>query len=161
MTPSPHTTSSTSIAASWRARLRRLAPLLLAVALLGAACAKRPEPASGPSAAQQALALINQYRQSHNQLPLQFDERLAEQAQEHNVLMRRAGKLSHEGFDQRFEQTGRRMCVENVSWNAQTPAELVNDWRNSPGHNANLLNSSVRYAGVALDHGYATYLACD
>jgi uncharacterized protein YkwD len=146
----------------WSKRLLALLPALLLIgALTCAACSKPPTPASGPTAAQQTLSLVNQYRQSHNQPPLMFDDRLADLAQEHNVLMRRAGKLSHEGFDQRFGQTGRRMCVENVSWNAMTPTELVNDWRNSPGHNANLLNSEVRYAGIALDNGYATYLACD
>jgi len=141
--------------------LRQALLLSLLLVLAGASCGKPPTPASGPTAAQQVLALVNQYRQEHGQGELLFDERLADLIMEHVKDMRRRGKLSHEGFQQRFEQSGRKMCVENVSFNALTPAEVVSDWRNSPGHNANLLNASARYAGVAIEGGYAAYIACD
>jgi len=143
-----------------RFRLYALA-LAVTLALPATACSKQPLPLSAAAAAQETLARINQYRQSRNQIPLELDEKLAALAQEHNLAMRRAGRLSHDNFQQRFDQSGRMMCVENVAWNALTPAAIVEDWRNSAGHNANMLNSQIRNAGVAIDAPYATFFACD
>lgn len=43
--------------------------------------------------------------------------------------------------------------AENLQKGAQTPAQVVNSWMNSPGHRANILRENMKYLGV----GYYRY----
>ncbi|MBQ7646710.1 MAG: SafA/ExsA family spore coat assembly protein [Clostridia bacterium] len=41
-----------------------------------------------------------------------------------------------------------RTAGENIAYGQRTPAEVVTAWMNSPGHRANILNSSFKQIGV-------------
>ena len=52
-----------------------------------------------------------------------------------------------------------RAAAENIAGGQSTPEAVVNSWMNSPGHRANILNSSLRKIGVGYARGgqYGTY----
>lgn len=52
-----------------------------------------------------------------------------------------------------------RTAAENIAGGQSTPEAVVNSWMNSPGHRANILNSSLRKIGVGYARGgqYGTY----
>ena len=52
-----------------------------------------------------------------------------------------------------------RAAAENIAGGQPTPEAVVNSWMNSPGHRANILNSSLRKIGVGYARGgqYGTY----
>lgn len=52
-----------------------------------------------------------------------------------------------------------RAAAENIAGGQLTPEAVVNSWMNSPGHRANILNSSLRKIGVGYARGgqYGTY----
>ena len=68
--------------------------------------------------------------------------------------------LSHEGFQERFRQSDRSLCVENVGWNYQTPEDQFRSWKTSGEHNKNLLNKKITHAGIAQTGAYVTFFAC-
>jgi uncharacterized protein YkwD len=74
--------------------------------------------------------------------------------------MMRARRLSHDEFPSRVRRSGYAMCVENVGWNYPTPADQMKAWRESPGHDRNLLDARVTHAGVAVAGDYITFIAC-
>ncbi len=107
------------------------------------------------------LEFINQYRARHGSSPLLFDAGLYELARKHSAYMDKRGELSHDHFDQRFEQSGKSFCAENVGWNARTPDAQFKAWRNSHGHNSNMLNKKAKKAGISRVGAYVTFFACD
>lgn len=46
-----------------------------------------------------------------------------------------------------------RAAGENIASGQSSPAQVMNDWMNSPGHRANILNSSFSKIGVAYYNG--------
>jgi uncharacterized protein YkwD len=77
--------------------------------------------------------------------------------------MKRAGRLSHDGFKTRFraaQKSGVTGCVENVGWNYPTPAGQFEGWQGSEGHNRNMLDPKITGAGVARAGTYVTFFAC-
>jgi uncharacterized protein YkwD len=116
--------------------------------------------AEPPAYAAELASLVNQYRAGENIAALKIDARLGELAREHSAAMKRANRMSHDGFQARFRRTGYAMCVENVGWNYPTPAEQMKAWRASPGHDRNLRDARVTHAGVGVAGAYVTFLAC-
>ncbi len=47
---------------------------------------------------------------------------------------------------------------ENIALGQKTPEQVMNDWMNSPGHKANILNSKYKYIGVGVDGNAWTQL---
>jgi uncharacterized protein YkwD len=68
--------------------------------------------------------------------------------------------LNHDGFNDRAARSGFSYCVENVGWNYSTPEAQFEGWRNSSGHNQNMLNTHIGYAGISKVGSYVTFLAC-
>ena len=91
---------------------------------------------------------------------LRFDDRLNHLAMTHSFAMSRQKRMSHANFDERFQRSGSRMCVENVGWNYPTPLKLFDGWRHSSGHNDNMLKDGVYYVGIAEVGKYVTFFAC-
>ena len=65
--------------------------------------------------------------------------------------------MTHTGSDgsnarQRLDRVGYawRAYGENVAWNQQTPAAVMNAWMNSSGHRANILNCAFTEIGVGV-----------
>jgi uncharacterized protein YkwD len=89
---------------------------------------------------------VNQYRQSQNLPPLTIDPIISAQAKAHSEQMARAGRIGHEGFNDRVQSVSKeivyRSAAENVGYNvgyAQPEAIAMEDWIGSPGHQKNLV----------------------
>ncbi len=116
---------------------------------------------SGNSAYEtQLLELISAYRTSNALSPLSFDALLNSLAAEHSEYMHANNSMNHDGFNDRAARSGFSYCVENVGWNYSTPEAQFEGWRNSSGHNQNMLNTHIGYAGISKVGSYVTFLAC-
>jgi uncharacterized protein YkwD len=116
---------------------------------------------SGLSSYEERLFMhINQYRMANGLNPLAMDESLTRLAEHHSVHMEEKNVLSHERFNERFSQSGRALCVENVGWNYQTPEDQFRAWKTSGAHNKNLLNKKITHTGIAQTGAYVTFFAC-
>jgi uncharacterized protein YkwD len=107
------------------------------------------------------LTYINQYRIANGLNRLSADESLTILAERHSTYMQGKNVLSHEHFDERFRQSRRSLCVENVGWNYPTPETQFRAWKNSRDHNANLLNKRIKHAGISKVGSYVTFFACN
>lgn len=136
-----------------------LVTLLLAAHPWPAHCASFDDK-SASLYARTLLEQINNYRIVNGLPPLRFDDRLNHLAMTHSFAMSRQQRMSHANFNERFERSGSRMCVENVGWNYSTPLKQFDGWRHSAGHNENMLKEGVRYAGIAEVGKYVTFFAC-
>ena len=135
--------------------------LILMLALT--ACAAPPPvviPAENSDYSQALLERINLYRLEHGLNPLRPDPALARLARNHCAEMFQRRKMHHRHFKERLAQAGSRVCVENVGWNFASPLQLFDGWRQSRGHNRNLLEDRVNRVGVAEVGRYVTYFAC-
>ena len=108
----------------------------------------------------QLLALISAYRTSNALAALSFDALLNSLAAEHSEYMHANNSMSHDGFYDRAARSGFSYCVENVGWNYPTPEAQFEGWRNSSGHNQNMLNTHIGYAGISKVGSFVTFLAC-
>jgi uncharacterized protein YkwD len=108
------------------------------------------------------IRLINQYRQANGKGPLSMDSTLTRAAQDHTDWMRGpTGKFSHEGkngssFTDRIQAAGGRPgpWAENIS-GYSTPQDVVNNWKNSAGHNRNMLGPYCK-VGIGYRGSYWT-----
>jgi hypothetical protein len=124
------------------------------------------------SEAQSFLGLINNYRAQNNLGPLSIDSALQDSANwmSNDMLTSCiAGKYtcSHTDstgrtFDQRLRDFGypagtTASAGENIAWGynggATTAQQVFNLWKNSPGHNANMLGSSYVAIGISRSCG--------
>ena len=139
--------------AGWRADL---------LASLGLDCSDNdPACPTGEGGFESSLReLINGYRQQTGLGHLVFDPQLYQLAQTHSTNMQEVDVLSHDGFQDRYDASGYRTCVENVAWNYPTPESLLSGWQNSSGHDRNLLNQNISFVGVARTGPYTTFFAC-
>ncbi len=108
----------------------------------------------------EAVQLINQYRAGKKLSALTRDSRLDALAGSHSRYMAAKDDLSHDGFNERFNQANMQSCAENVAWNQITASELVNDWIASPVHDKNLLKPNVTRVGMGRAKGYTAYFVC-
>lgn len=106
------------------------------------------------------LEQINNYRQVNGLPPLRFDAGLTRLAKNHSFAMFQQKRMSHRNFDERFERSGSRLCVENVGWNYSNPLKQFDAWRHSSGHDENMLKDGVSKAGIAEIGKYVTFFAC-
>jgi uncharacterized protein YkwD len=123
---------------------------------------------TGTVDAGEAAALISAYRKSRGLPPVTVDPTLTRIAVAHAQRMASADKMAHvlpgEGsFQQRLAAGGFQpsMAAENVAAGQKSLADVLESWRKSPGHNANLLLPNVSRIGIALsiarDSRYKTY----
>ena len=108
----------------------------------------------------QLLELISAYRTINALSPLSFDAFLNSLAVEHSDYMYTNNSMNHDGFYDRAARSGYSYCVENVGWNYPTPEAQFEGWRNSSGHNQNMLNTHIGYAGVSMVGSFVTFFAC-
>jgi uncharacterized protein YkwD len=125
---------------------------------------------AGSVDAGEAAALISQYRRSRGLSGVTVDPTLTRIAAVHAKRMAAADKMAHvlpgEGsFQQRLTAGGftAAMAAENVAAGQDSLADVLEAWRKSPGHNANLLLPNISKIGIALaiaeDGKYKTYWA--
>jgi uncharacterized protein YkwD len=124
-----------------------------------------PEAGNLPAVRAAVLCLINQERARHSELPLTPNSHLQASAEAHNSDMiannyfehvspagstpvdrdREAGYLPNESVGY--------VIGENLAWGTyqlSTPQSIVSAWIASPGHLANILESSYRDTGIAI-----------
>jgi uncharacterized protein YkwD len=124
-----------------------------------------PKPVSCPkdNFQNEFMCLLNNYRASNGKARLAYDTNLQRAAQYYsNYMSQHKSPLSHTAdgnlFYQRCELNGTTCRGENIAWNFNTsPQALFDAWRNSPGHNANMLGNYTS-TGLALSGAYATNL---
>lgn len=110
------------------------------------------------------LELINAHRAVNGAGPLQINEEMNAAAQGHSDWMAATQTASHTGENgsshtDRCDDAGTWCMAENVAYNGNALAnaqDFFRGWRDSEGHNINMLNSSFDYIGIGLRDGYAT-----
>jgi uncharacterized protein YkwD len=110
---------------------------------------------------QRALQAVNDARLSQGLWALTAAPELQAIAQDHSVSMAATRRLTHAGFQARFDRTSSDLCVENVAAGTQQPAVLVAAWERAPQHRRNLFERRIRRAGIAAVNGYVTLFACE
>lgn len=118
---------------------------------------------SNPAFIARVLELTNQFRAQNGLSPLKANVELDAAAEGHSEDMANQDYFSHTGKDgsqpwDRAKEVGyeANSMGENIAAGYSTPEAVVEGWKNSPGHRANMLNASYTELGV----GYF-YLAND
>ncbi len=107
--------------------------------------------------AKMACDIINGYRKEKGLKPLKLSPELTEAAKAHARDLAKWDRISHYGSDgsnpwDRVKRTGykARLTAENVGTGQIDFTEVMKGWKDSPGHNKNLLMSDADHMGVAL-----------
>lgn len=103
----------------------------------------------------EVVRLVNEIRESHGLKPLIQDWQLSRVARYKSQDMRDAGYFSHTSptYGSPFNMMKNfgityRTAGENIAKGYSTPKAVVDAWMSSPGHKANILNSSYTHIGV-------------
>ncbi len=107
--------------------------------------------------AEMARDLINQYRKQSGLKPLQLNAELTTAAKNHSRDLAKWDRISHFGSDgsnpwDRVKRSGynAKLAAENVGTGQVTIDEVFKGWKESPGHNKNLLLADAEHMGIAL-----------
>ncbi len=107
--------------------------------------------------AEHARDVINKYRQASGLKALKLNASLTEAAKAHSRDLAKWDRISHYGSDgsnpwDRVKRTGysAKVAAENVGTGQITIDEVLKGWKESPGHNKNLLLGDVEHMGIAL-----------
>jgi uncharacterized protein YkwD len=106
---------------------------------------------------QQARDLINKYRREKGLKPLVLNAQLSEAAKAHSRDLAKWDRISHYGSDgsnpwDRVKRVGypAKVAAENVGTGQVNFVEVLKGWKESPGHNKNLLLTDGTEMGLAL-----------
>ncbi|WP_029423214.1 CAP domain-containing protein [Alicyclobacillus macrosporangiidus] len=104
--------------------------------------------------------LVNQQRAKAGLKPLALNSKLSALAMQKAADMYQNHYFSHISptYGSPFDMMQREgisftYAGENIAEGQTTPQQVMNDWMNSPGHRANILNLHYDTIGVAYDHG--------
>lgn len=107
--------------------------------------------------AERAMALINAYRREQGLKPVTLNSELTAAAKNHSKDLAKWDRISHYGSDgsnpwDRVKRAGynARVAAENVGTGQATIEEVMKGWKESPGHNKNLLLPDAQHMGIAL-----------
>ena len=107
--------------------------------------------------AEMARDLINAYRKEKGLKPLKLNPELTEAAKGHSRDLAKWDRISHYGSDgsnpwDRVKRSGykARLAAENVGTGQVDFGEVMRGWKDSPGHNKNLLLPDADHMGIAL-----------
>ena len=113
---------------------------------------------------EEVVTQTNEFRKSQGLEILVTNDELNKLAQKHSEAMAKGTTpFGHNGFDERNEQAAASIKSlhsfgENVASGPETAVEVMNDWKNSPGHRSNLLGKSFKYIGVGVARSAAGQL---
>lgn len=106
---------------------------------------------------EKARELINAYRKQNGLKPLKLNAVLSIAAKEHSRDLAKWDRISHFGSDgsnpwDRVKRAGynARIAAENVGTGQTSIDEVMKGWKESPGHNKNLLLADADHMGIAL-----------
>jgi uncharacterized protein YkwD len=107
--------------------------------------------------AEMARDIINAYRKEKGLKPLKLNPELTAAAKNHSTDLSKWDRISHYGSDgsnpwDRVKRTGykARLTAENVGTGQIDFSEVMKGWKDSPGHNKNLLMNDADHMGIAL-----------
>lgn len=103
------------------------------------------------------LNALNEYRRANNLPEFSINQSLLNAAKWQSSDMATKNYLGHvdsqgRGFDVRFTDFGyntNTYIAENVAAGYETASDVLQGWKNSPGHNANMLNGNLRVIGIS------------
>jgi uncharacterized protein YkwD len=113
-----------------------------------------------PAGADKALIdevfnLLNAHRAANGRSALAYDAKLELAMQGHCQHMAQHTFFAHEAPESavgsptaRASLCGANASGENIAFNQQSPAQVMTSWKNSAGHNTNMLNASYRRVGI-------------
>ena len=111
----------------------------------------------------EALKLINRYRASKGLSKVALDVTLTQVAKKHSRDLAKHDRISHYGSDgsnpwDRVERSGYapQLAAENVGTGQLSIKEVMQGWKDSPGHNKNLLLPDAKHIGIALVYNAKT-----
>ena len=103
----------------------------------------------------EVVRIVNQRRAEHGLKPLTQDWQLSRVARYKSQDMKDLGYFSHTSptYGSPFQMMksfgiSYRTAGENIAKGYASPEAVVNAWMNSPGHRANILNSTYTHIGV-------------
>jgi uncharacterized protein YkwD len=106
---------------------------------------------------EKARELINAYRKERGLKPLKLNVALTEAAKAHSRDLAKWDRISHYGSDgsnpwDRVKRSGynAKLAAENVGTGQASIDEVMKGWKESPGHNKNLLLADAEHMGIAL-----------
>lgn len=122
-----------------------------------------PKPSCSGSFTTQFICLLNDYRASKGLNRLAYSSAMAEVAANYSAWMNQTGIFSHTGengtrFTDRCAAAGIKCYGENLAKGAKSPQNLLDMWKASPSHNANMLRQGYTAVGLGLSGSYATML---
>jgi len=97
--------------------------------------------------------MVSQYRQQHGLSAVKFDPELTKVAERQAKAMADSGIMDHSvagSFASRISGVHTGMAAENIAAGTKTWSDTLRMWENSPGHNANLLQTHADTIGVAV-----------
>ncbi|MFV2100409.1 CAP domain-containing protein [Micromonospora sp. LOL_024] len=166
-TTKPEPTPARSTAASRVAGDRQGSPSRGATASPSTASPSTPSPSTTSGATSETtrvVELVNAERAKAGCEAVSIDQKLTTAAQRHSQDQADHQNMSHTGSDgseprERIDRVGYvwRTFGENVAWNQQTPAAVMDAWMNSDGHRANILNCSFTEIGVGVASSNGPY----
>jgi uncharacterized protein YkwD len=123
-----------------------------------------PATASKREIVNATLCALNRERAHHGLKALRLNRKLSTAARRHARDMARRNYFSHDtlgggSFVHRIRRTGYLsgarswMVGENLAWGSHQnsrPSTIMRLWMNSPGHRANILNTSFREIGIGV-----------
>jgi uncharacterized protein YkwD len=112
--------------------------------------------------AEDAAALISQYRRAHGLSGVKTDAQLTAVAERQARAMARSGVMDHNvagAFAARVAAVPVGAAGENLAQGTKTWAETIGRWETSPGHNGNLLLPDATHVGVAVAYNEQTHEA--
>jgi len=102
---------------------------------------------------------INAYRKQKGLKPLKLNATLTAAAKAHSRDLAKWDRISHFGSDgsnpwDRVKRAGynAKLAAENVGTGQVSFQEVMKGWKESPGHNKNLLLADADHIGIALVH---------
>lgn len=112
--------------------------------------------------ANQMLTIVNSHRATNGAKALSLSGQLGGIACAHSKWMTTSGIFSHTGRDstnpfERCKKAGTYCYAENVAYNTiPSVQDLFEQFKNSPGHNLNMLDPNFVEIGIAFDGIYVT-----
>ncbi len=106
----------------------------------------------------ECFRLQNEYRKKHGAKPLKWSDSLAKAAEKHAEDMAAKNYFSHDSINgipwfKRIQKVlGRRGrgigLAENIAYGQDTADEVVRQWIDSPAHERNMRDKSMRKGGI-------------
>jgi hypothetical protein len=115
--------------------------------------------AAGSARADDITAMISQYRREHGLPAVKTDPKLTAIAERQAQAMAKSGIMDHDvdgSFASRIAGANLAAGAENIAAGTRTWSDTLRIWKESPGHNRNLLTPGADIVGVAVAHNDST-----